>query len=310
MDKSLEKKLLELPVIKGGVEVLKKVKLPGFEGFTLYDLTEMYVRGIVKGALTYRASAIAYSFFMAMFPFLLFILNLLPFVPIPNFQTDFLELIESLLPPKTVGLIDTVIKDILNNQRGGLLSSVFFVSIFLMANGISAIFDGFESSYHTNINRRLVKQYMVSIGVAIMLSLVLLLGVVGFVYLQYLRIIQGDGEGSGIVGIQLAKAMFFILLSYIITATLYYFGTKDSKETPFFSPGALMTTVLLVITTLLFAFYIENIALYNELYGSIGGLLILLLYIWLNSNLLLLGFDLNAILRKLKHKIKKEKDEE
>lgn len=146
----------------------------------------------------------------------------------------------------------------------------------------------------------MVRQYFVSVGVAVLLVFIILIAVIGFVYLQYMRIVEAEGGDGGVVGIQLSKAFFFVFISYIITATLYYFGTAEGKETHFFSPGALMTTILLVITTYLFGIYIENFALYNELYGSIGGLLILMLYIWLNSNLLLLGFELNAALRSLK----------
>ncbi|WP_224491028.1 YihY/virulence factor BrkB family protein [Robertkochia flava] len=302
MSGKLEEKFLELPVVSWVVDLFQRIELPGFEGLTLFDLMEMYIRGIVKGAVTYRASAISFSFFMALFPFLLFILNLLPYVPIDNFQADFLNLIESLLPPKTVNYFDNIIEDIVNNQRGGLLSSVFFLSVFLMANGINAIFDGFESSYHVDINRKMVRQYLVSMGVAVLLSFIILIAVVVFIYLQYLRIVEVEDTDGGVVGIQLGKAFFFVFISYIITATLYYFGTAEGKKTRFFSPGALLTTVLLVITTYLFGIYIENFALYNELYGSIGGLLILMLYIWLNSNLLLLGFELNAALRSLKRK--------
>lgn len=300
---TLEEKILNLPVVSSVVSFMRGIKLPGFEGLALYDLMELYVRGIVQGALTYRASAISFSFFMALFPFLLFILNLLPYVPIPNFQVEFLDLIESLLPPKTVAYFDNIIKDIIHNQRGGLLSSTFFLSVFLMGNGVSAIFDGFESSYHTHINRKLIRQYVVSVGVALLLSFILLFAVVGFIYLQYLRIVEPVEGGSGVIGIQVAKAFFFIFISYALTATLYYFGTTEGKESPFFSAGALMTTILSVITTFLFGVYIEYFAMYNELYGSIGALLILMLYIWLNANLLLLGFELNAVLRTLKNKI-------
>lgn len=301
MSENLQDKILRLPVVGWIAALLKEVRLPGFEGLTLYDLSEMYLKGIVQGALTYRAGAIAFSFFMALFPFLLFVLNLLPYVPINDFQAEFIDLIESLLPPKTAGYFHNVIEDIVSNQRGGLLSSVFFLSIILMANGVNAIFNGFESSYHTAINRKMIRQYMVSIGVALLLVLITLVAVIVFVYLQFLRIVEPEGgDGGGVIGIQLAKGVFFVFISYIITATLYYFGTAESKETRFFSPGALMTTILLVVTTYLFGIYINNFALYNELYGSIGGLLILMLYIWLNSNLLLLGFELNAALRSLK----------
>ena len=94
-------KLLQIPVIRNVVVFLSKIKLPGLEGLSFYDLLELYIIGIVKGALTTRASAIAFSFFMAIFPFLLFILIIIPYVPIEDFQTDFLAFLESFLPPKT-----------------------------------------------------------------------------------------------------------------------------------------------------------------------------------------------------------------
>lgn len=97
--------------------------------------------------------------------------------------------------------------------------------------------------------------------------------------------------------------MFFTVMLYIATATLYYFGTKEGKHSKFFSVGALFTTLLILLTSYLFGVYIENFSKYNELYGSIGALLILLFYLWLNSNILLLGYELNASLQQLKRKI-------
>ena len=94
------------------------------------------------------------------------------------------------------------------------------------------------------------------------------------------------------------KFPFFMI--FVIIATLFYFGTSEGKQNRFFSPGAFMTTFLIIITTYLFGIYIDNFSNYNQLYGSIGAMLILMLYIWLNANLLLLGFELNASLIQLK----------
>ena len=97
-----------------------------------------------------------------------------------------------------------------------------------------------------------------------------------------------------------AKYMFFIVMIYMSTAMLYHFGTKEGRQTRFFSIGALLTTLLIILTSYLFGIYINNFSQYNELYGSIGALLILLLYVWLNSNILLLGYELNASLQYLR----------
>ena len=151
-------KFLQLPIIKSIVEFLKAIKLPGFSGFSFYDLLEMYVIGIFKGALTSRAGSISFSFFMALFPFLLFILNLIPFVDmipfikIDNFDETFLNYLELFLPNEIQSFFTQIFEDIRNKPRGGLLSSVFLLSIFLSANGISAIFGSFEGSYHVNFS--------------------------------------------------------------------------------------------------------------------------------------------------------------
>ncbi|NNK73993.1 MAG: ribonuclease BN, partial [Flavobacteriaceae bacterium] len=104
------------------------------------------------------------------------------------------------------------------------------------------------------------------------------------------------------LGITLGKYGFFVIMIYLATATLYYFGTKEGRHSRFFSIGALLTTLLIILTSYLFGIYIENFSKFNELYGSIGALLILLFYLWLNSNILLLGFELNVSLYKLRPK--------
>ncbi|TYA86601.1 YihY/virulence factor BrkB family protein, partial [Seonamhaeicola marinus] len=97
-----------------------------------------------------------------------------------------------------------------------------------------------------------------------------------------------------------AQYLFFVAMIYLATATLYYFGTHEGRNSKFFSVGALFTTLLIMLSSYLFGIYIENFAQYNKLYGSIGALLILLFYLWLNANILLLGYELNASLNKLK----------
>ncbi len=311
MTKPIEDKLDKIPIINIVVRLLKKIKLPRMEGLSLYDLIELYITGIVKGALTTRASAIAFSFFTAIFPFLLFILIVIPYIPVDNFQAEFLAFLESFLPPQTS---DFFFKNIFenisgNSSHGGLLSSVFVLSILLMANGVSAMFSGFERSYHEQLTRNVFKQYLYAMGVALILAFLLILTVAIFGYFEIYvidTIYEGLRDrgytdiGTSVFWVTLAKYMFFIIMVYLATATLYYFGTKEGRTLKFFSIGALLTTLLIILTSYLFGVYIENFSKYNELYGSIGALLILLFYLWLNSNILLLGYELNASLTRLK----------
>lgn len=304
-------KILQLPVIKPVVTFLKAIKPPGFYGFSIYDLLEMYIIGIVKGALSSRAGSISFSFFMALFPFLLFILNLIPFVDlipfihIENFDETFLNYIELFLPPETQSFFANIFEDIRNKPRGGLLSSVFLLSIFLSANGISSIFGSFEVSYHVAFSRNFFRQYLLSVGVSVLLAFLSLLTVIVFFYFEFYILNNLDSLiASEIRWTRIGQFAFFGLFIFITVNILYYFGTIEGRKSKFFTSGALMTTLLFFFTTYGFGIYIENFSNYNQLYGSIGALLIFLLYIWMNSNILLLGFELNATLTRIKREPK------
>ncbi|WP_271392902.1 YihY/virulence factor BrkB family protein [Aequorivita sinensis] len=302
-----QEKEIKIPVIRELVDVTKRIKLPGLGQFSLYHLLEIYLNGILKGSFSPRASSIAYSFFLALFPFLLLLLNLIPYVRIDGFQTRFLIFIEALLPPQTTQFFYPIIADIAVNPRSGLLSFVFILSLFLSANGVNAIFSAFQYSFHVSVNRNFFRQYLVALGVAIFLALLLLTSVGVILYGEFIiRDLQSRAYiDNDLFWIQFFQFLVFLIMIYVVIATLYYFGTKEGKSSSFFSIGAVVTTVLFLLTTYFFGIYINNFSNYNELYGSIGALLILMLYIWINANLLLLGFELNVSIKQLKEKIKK-----
>ena len=308
MTKQIEDKLDKIPLINLLVRFFKQITLPGFEGLSIYDLLELYGLGIVKGTLTTRASAIAFSFFTSIFPFLLFVVILIPVIPINGFDIEFSKFLESFLPAQTSDFfMSSIFENLEGNSQPGLLSSVFLLSMFLMANGVNAVFSGFENSYHEQKTRNIFQQYLYALGIALILAFLVLFTVAVFIYIQVYVIVPlnevfSTEEATNTQWILFAKYMFFVVMVYIATATLYYFGTKEGRQTRFFSIGALLTTLLIILTSYLFGIYIDNFSKYNELYGSIGALLILLMYLWLNSNILLLGYELNATLRSL-HKL-------
>ncbi len=305
MSAEIEEKLDKIPVIRNIVRLLQLIKLPGYSGFSLYDFLETYIVGIVEGTFSSRASSVAYSFFMAIFPFLLFILNVIPYISIENFQARFLTFANDLLPPQTHDFFYPVIEDIALNPRSSLLSFTFVLTLFLTANGVNSIFSAFEYSYHVNINRGFMKQYFVSLLVAIFLAVILLVTVGAVLYGEYLiNYLKADSYiQNEIFWINLMQYALFAIMLYVVIASLYHFGVKEGRNTSFFSIGAIITTLLFLLTTYFFGVYINNFSQYNELYGSIGALLIMMVYIWINSNLLLLGFELNLSLKRLKEKI-------
>lgn len=292
----------KIPVIRNVINILKWIKLPKLSGLSLYDLLQMYGIGIAESAFSYHASAIAFSFFMALFPFALFILNLIPYIPIAGFQDDFLQFVKDGVPPNTYDAIYKIINDILNNSHSGLISSGFILSIFLMANGVNGILGGFESSKHILVKRGFLRQYIVSLGISLVLSFLLLATVTTIivfeVFIQITRI--QDVLSNTIPFIVLGRYAFVILMILCTISILFKFGTSQTKKSAFISIGSVFTTVLVILDSYFFGIWVVHFSKYNELYGSIGTLLIMMFYIWINCAILLLGFELNATVKKLK----------
>jgi len=277
---------------------LKKIKLQSLYGFSLYELFSLYFTGILKGAISTRAGSISFSFFMAFFPFVLFVLNLIPFFPIENFDKIFLDLLESLLPQESTVFFHDIFLDINSNKRSGLLSSTLLFSIILIGNGVNSVFEGFSDSYHVEFSRNFIKQYLYAIMVGFILVLVVLFATVMSIFFDFLIT-----KNISIISYFFVyfKYIFLIIVALIAFSSLYFFGTIQGRNLQFISPGSIMTTFLLIITTYFFGLYIENFSNYNELYGSIGALIIMMLYMWINSISLLLGFELNVVIYKLKN---------
>ncbi|MBA5791350.1 YihY/virulence factor BrkB family protein [Flavobacterium sp. xlx-214] len=274
-----------------------RLKLPGLEGLTLYGLLRIYIEGIVKGAFNYKAGSIAFTFFMALFPFALFLLNLIPYIPIDNFQQSFLSFVEENVPPNTYDAIELILVDIMNNSYKSLLSTGVIMSVIFMANGVNAIIGGFESSTHLSVSRSFFRQYLISIVLSVLLSLLLVISVAVYLTVEVLMHVS-DNPVLADVG----RNIFVVLMILLTVSILYKFGTKETKHLSFISYGSIFTTILMSMTSVGFGFYVSKFAKYNELYGSIGTLLVIMIYIWINCMILLLGFELNAAIYTAKRK--------
>ncbi len=313
-DISKENKFQKLPVIKHLIVLLHKIKLPWLHGLSLYDLLDLYFIGIIEGAISYRAAAIAWSFFMALFPFMLFILNLIPYIPIHGFQEDFLGFVQQSVPPTTYDAIFKIINDILHNSNSGLLSTGFLMAILLMTNGVNAILGGFETSHHMHISlkRKFFRQYFVSLALSMVLSMVLIITVSAIVifevFIQKTKI--QDVLSDNIPLIEMGRYLFVILMILIATSFLFKFGIRHDKNRAFISIGSVFTTILIIISSYFFGIWVVKFSKYNELYGSIGTLLVVMFYIWINCMVLLLGFDLNASIQHIKREKQIEIDSE
>ena len=295
---------------------LSFIVLPGFDGMPLYDVLVFFFQGLFKGVVTYRAAAIAFNFFLALIPFALFIVTLIPFVTTPYLQVDLLDLLDEIIPASVYNLAESTIIEIVSRPSSGVLSIVSLLAIYFSVNGIDAILEGFNQSFHQTEIWPWWKQkvqaffLMVSLSILIFLSMSLLgFGKDIINLLKAQGIITGKLTLLALVGLQWLIIILSILLSISL---LYYFGQQKDREVNkyrFFSPGSILATTLFVFGGVLLKMYFENFSRYNLLYGSIGSLIILLIWLYYNAIILLIGFELNASIRQsraeavLKYKI-------
>lgn len=277
--------------------LLKKIYLPGFGGVNLYQVLKFFVTGLLEGYLTTRAASISFSFFLAIFPFTIFLLTIIAYIPIDNFQNELIHLLQQVVPPKTWEAIDNTLTDIIQIKRGGLLSLGFVLALFFANNGVNSILTSFNATFHSIEIRTFFSQLRASIVLTIVLSVMFITSVTLVIFsesiidrLEVLDIVSRFQ--SQLLGF--AQLIVVLALIFFSITLLYYYGPANRKEHKFFSPGAILSTLLLWGTSYGFAAYVTNFASYNQIYGSIGTLIIILLWIYINAIVLLVGFELNA----------------
>lgn len=316
-------KILERTPIKQIIAISKKIVLPGFDKLSLYEVSSFFFHGLWWGSIPSRASSIAFNFFLALFPAIIFLFTLIPYIPIDNFQAELFELLQDVFPPNAYDSAKSTIDDVIKNGRSGLLSFGFLLAIFFSTNGISTMISEFNHSVHTVENRSYFYQRYVALVLTLILSTLLITAIILIVFSEnfsmYLvdvgRISKTTAEWIGLSRWAILIALLFVGISF-----LYYYAPSKKTRFRFFSAGSTMATILVVLTSVGFSYYVAHFARYNKLYGSIGTLIVILLWIYFNSISLLLGFELNASitnaqrkrqkrLMKLKNELEQKKDE-
>lgn len=281
-----------------------RVKLRAFGHLSLYRVLKIYSAGLINGTLAARAESIAYSFFMAVFPAVVFVFSIIPYIPIEGLQETLMQTIEEAMPPHTWETVGPTVNDIINIKRGGLLSISFLGVIFFTTNGVNGLIANFKTSYNKITMRPYFNQYFISLSLVLLLLLIL---VVTLAMIVITKIFWGYLDRQEFLGMEvtdiIAIAKYFLIgFSLLVCVSLiFHFGPR-LRRLPFFSPGAILSTLLILASSYVFAFYINHFAQYNKLYGSIGAVLIFMFWLFINAFLLLLGFELNAaIVKSLSH---------
>lgn len=286
------------------IRQLRRVVLPGFDGLPLFTVLGFFGKGLFEGRLTMRASAIAFDFILAMFPAIIFFFTIIPFVPVQDFQPTLLQTLQDVIPATLWTHVNSTLEDIITRPRSDLLSLGFILALYFATNGINTIIEGFNSTYHGLETRSWIKQRLLAIYLLFTFSFLIIIVISLFIVGNYVMgwLVKENilTNGFTIVIIQFIRWLLIITLFLLTNSLLYYLAPAKKKEFRFISAGSTLSTVLLIFTTFGFNFYIENFSRYNALYGSIGTLLVFMLWIYFNSNIILIGFELNASIRSAK----------
>lgn len=287
---------------------IKHLVLPGFDRVPIYDVILFFFRGFKKGALVTRASSIAFNLLLALLPSTFFLFTLIPFIPIPNFQSELIRLFENIVPENAYSLLESTIINVITVKSGVFLVVMFFASAIMSSNGIHALIHAFIVSDHKFETRSWVAQRRVSFS--------LLLIIVFMTSVSAALLIFGRMTVQKLVDIDLIETnwVYYIIMTFkwlltigmlfLAISFLYYLAPSRKARFRFFSAGSTLATILFISTSLGFSAYVNNFDQYNKLYGSMGTIIVILLWLYLNSISLLIGFELNASIKtaNIRHK--------
>ena len=288
------------------VALLQKVKL-GKHKVGLYDAILIFLGKMQSDELLDRANGVAFSFTMAIFPAIIFLFTLTPYIQEFFPAVDDHEIIgflKTILPTNLYLAAETTITDIISKQRGGLLSFGFVLTLILSTNGMTALMSAFNSCYKTVETRGFVKKRIIAVilifvlAISIIVSIALL--VVGQQFLRDSEIRSVVADNISIDLIIILRFIFLYIMFQITISSIYYLAPAVHEKWHFLSIGSVFSSLACILASFGFSYYINNFGTYNKLYGSIGVLLVLMVWLFIISLILLVGFEMNAAIDKAK----------
>lgn len=302
------KRILEFSTARTGRSWLKKIKFKRYGNLSLYKFLVIFSHNIDEDEILDRSNGVAYNFILATFPAVIFLFTLIPYINIlyPAVTSEtIIQFLGDYLPASMYEVISSTVLDIVNNQRGGLLTLGFFFALYLATNGMMALMRAFNACYRTVERRNPFKMRLTATGLTFMLAAVLLLAVVllivGQFVLEYMleNISQFSSLNLDAYTIQFIFLLRFIVIFivfFIAISFIYYFGPAVHYNWSFFSIGSVLATLATLAISYGFSFYITNFGSYNKVYGSIGALIALMIWIQLVTIVLMFGYEVNASL--------------
>ena len=277
----------------------QNLKPPLLDGLSIYDIAKFFWKGLSQGSVNSRAASISFSFFLALFPGVIFLFTLIPFIPVQGFQYELFRLLENVLPPNSFEAAHSTITDILTVKRSELLGLTIVGALVFATNGTLSIIDNFGQTVHGLRTRGFWSQYLAALVLTLVLAILLISGIAGMALTDlYLGTLIPGEAGQWITAA--SRWLVILVLVLLSVSFLFYFGPVRRAPWRFLSPGALLATFLVWLTSYLFGIYVTDFGRYNQLYGSIGTLMIIQLWIFVNAVGLIIGFELNASMAEAK----------
>ncbi len=283
----------------------KRIHIPGFRGIPLFDVTRFFFQNARKTGFAERASAIAFNFTMAIPPAVIFLFTLVPYLPISReFINQVFGLVRDVVPGKqnNEGIIRFLL-DMLNKPRTGLLSTGFILAMFFSSNAVMGMMRAFDKNYVGFVRRRGLKRRYHALRLTFILFILFFLSMIALIAQGAVLRWLGVKNAVLIAIIHNVRWVLIVALFFLSISFIYRYATPMKKKWKLFNPGSIFATFLMILFTAGFSYYVSNFSRYNELYGSISTILILMLLIYFNSLVLLIGFELNVSINSLRHEV-------
>jgi len=300
----LERYILKLEV------PLSRLVIPGFQGVPLWDVLRFVYLETQQDSIQVRAASVAFNTFLSLFPSIIVFFQVISFVPLSTLETTFFDLLEEVFPRSAYFFITDTIKEIIElNASGGHISIGFILAFYFASNGISSLLTTFQKRTALIERRRsFIRQKMVAFMITFMLLVIIIVSITGIIGGQiFINSLLDDTlhlrTGWIYWSVIVLKWVMTFGLIFNAVSIIYYFAPAIKNKWSYFSPGSLLVTVLCIITTLVFNWYINTFGQYSLLYGSVGTAIVLMLWIYFNSMIVVIGFELNLGIDVSKHKI-------
>ncbi len=295
--KALPRKMLYWRPVRKFLHIIRKITLPGFQGVPIFDVLYFFIQNLLKDSIANRAKAMAFSFFLALFPLLLFLFSLLPYFPIQGILDEMYLTLNEMLPPDVYVKVVNIMDEILTHKHNVLLSVGFLGTIVVSVNGVDSIMQAFNQSLNIIETRPLVKRKLLCLYLVFLLFVlvvVVLSIMMGYKHVMaYLLSQDLIAKNFWYYVLNIGRWVLMVVFALGVISAIYYVAPVKKQRLNFFSAGATLSTILFFLVTSGFRLYIENFSKYNALYGSIGTLIIIMLWIQLSCMILLIGYELN-----------------